>query len=90
MKKNMNKEQAQREIIKLYKDAEDYLYALASKAGELRDVHESPYILQDIIKLKKTGKVKVITTSWIQRRFRIGYARTADLMDVLKKKKIIK
>jgi len=89
MKKDENEKKTKRELIKILRDAEDCLHSLASKVGELRDLHESPYIIEEIAKLKGEGKVKNITTAWIQRKFKIGYARTARLMDVLRTQQVI-
>jgi DNA segregation ATPase FtsK/SpoIIIE-like protein len=89
MKKNENEKKTRKELIKVLRDAEDYLHSLATKVGELRDLHESPHIIEEISKLKREGKVKNISTAWMQRKYKIGYARAARLMDELRAQRVI-
>lgn len=82
----MMKLTSDKEIIKTLRDAEDYLRTLADKLGELGDKHELPHLIEEIIKLKKAGKVKEITTAWLQKKYKIGYVRATKLCDELKAK----
>lgn len=77
-----------KEIIKTLRDAEDYLRTLADKLGELGDKHELPHLIEEIIKLKKAGKVKEITTAWLQKKYKMGYVRATRLSEYLNKKKV--
>lgn len=87
--KKTSQEKAPKELIKVLREAEDYLYSLAGKVGELRDTYELPMMVKEIGKLKNTGKVKNITVAWMQRRYKIGYARASRLIDELIKKILV-
>lgn len=89
MKKNENEKNTRKELIKVLRDAEDYLHSLATQVGELRDLHEFPHIIEEVSKLKGEGKIKNITTAWMQRKYKIGYARAARLMDELRAQRVI-
>lgn len=90
MTKNITENKTGKELSKILKEAEETLYQLAGKISELRDAHEVPHVSAEIAKLVKEGKVKNITTAWIQGRYKYGYARSARLMDALRAKKVIK
>ena len=70
-------------LIQKLQKAETQLTTWGHEVGALRDEIEFPLIVEDI---KSTGKkLSAITTSWLQRRYGIGYARAARLLDELRK-----
>ena len=71
-------------MIKKLQEAELYLAKFSHEIGALRDEIEFPLIVEDI---RATGKnPSSISTSWLQQRYDIGYARAARLLDQLQKK----
>ena len=58
--------------------------------GDILDTVGNADIKEQIIKDSSTGKLKKISTSWIQRRFGIGYSRAALIMDELHRSGLIK
>lgn len=73
-----------KEIIKTLRSAEDYLRTLADKLEKLGDKHEFPLLIAEINKLKKGEKV---TTAWLQKKYKMGYARASRLEGQVNKKK---
>lgn len=82
----MMKLTSDKEIIKILRDTEDALRTLADRLAEVADKKEFPYLVKEISKLKKAGKVKEVTTAWLQKKYKIGYARASRLADKLKVK----
>lgn len=76
-------DRAKKELIKLLKNAEDYLADVTKKVGELRDSYEFPYMIEEIEKQIISGSVKKITTALLQRKYKIGYIRATRLLDAL-------
>jgi DNA segregation ATPase FtsK/SpoIIIE-like protein len=67
-----------------------YLRNKIDEIGALRDEIEFPLIVEEVRLALKTTDQKKITTSWLQQRYNIGYARAARLMHDLRKKKLVK
>lgn len=82
-------EEVAEEFMDTIQEAETYFRGLSDKMGEIRSKYEIEYIADDLIKLSTQGKVKQISTSWLQRKYKIGYARSARLIDSLSERKII-
>lgn len=80
---------AKKDLIKLLKEAENYLRTVTEDVAKLRDSYEFPCIIEEIDKQINAGKVKKVTTAWLQRKFKVGYIRAAQLLDALRDKKII-
>ncbi|MBC7836297.1 hypothetical protein H7X87_00760 [Acetobacteraceae bacterium] len=80
----------ERQLIEKLKKAEEYLLKLADEIGEYRDKLQVPYMIEDIKNQLSKKKSARVTTAWLQRRYRIGYARAARLVDALEQRKIIK
>lgn len=83
----MNLKKSQKEYLQKLKKAEELLYSLSNEVGALRDEIEMPLMLKEIKSAIKKSKNLKITTSWIQRKYKLGYARSARLMDLLVQKK---
>ncbi len=83
-------DKAKKDLIKLLKAAEDHLQATIKSVAELRDSHEFPYMVNEIKKQIADGKVKTMSASWVQRKFKVGYARAMRLMDQLEEERVIK
>lgn len=74
-------------LIKKLKIAEECIVNLATQIGELRGKYEFPYLLEESKKMLADGKVKEVSASWVQKKFKIGYSRASELADILNKKK---
>ena len=77
-------------LIKKIQETEFYLRNKIDEVGALRDEIEFPLIIEEVRLTLKNTEPKEITTSWLQQRYNIGYARAARLMDELRKKKLVK
>ncbi len=85
-----NSDKTTRELIALLKSAEGNMKELTLKIEALRDSYEFPYLIRRIKEDVVGGKVKKVDSNWIQRKFKIGYARAMRLTDELKRQRIIK
>lgn len=88
--KNKQVEKMAEEFIDKLRKAETYFLNLSDEMGEIRDKYEVYYVIDEIRRLNKQGKLKQVSTSWLMRKYKIGYARSARFIDVLNQKKIIK
>jgi len=70
-------------LIKKLQRAELQLATYSHEIGVLRDEIEFPLMIEDIKTTRK--KHSLISASWLQRRYGIGYARAARLLDELRK-----
>jgi DNA segregation ATPase FtsK/SpoIIIE-like protein len=86
--KNNNSEDSHRELLDDVKEIQQLLFNLNDTIEDLIFRNELPYLLKKIAKLKKSGKVKRITTAFLQKELHIGYARAARLLMELKMKKL--
>ena len=77
-------------LIKKIQETELYLRNKIDEVGALRDEIEFPLIVEEVRVALKNTDPKKVTTSWLQRKYNIGYARAARLMDELRKKKLVK
>lgn len=78
------------EFLSVIKESETYFRKLSDNMGEILNKYEIDYVLDDMNKLVDSGKLKQVSSSWIQRRHKIGYARSARIMDEFAKRKVIK
>lgn len=76
-----------KEFIKTMRDAESYLHNLAEKIGDMADAQELPIMLADIKQVKLAGVTKEITPAFLQKKYKIGYARATRLVETLKAQK---
>jgi DNA segregation ATPase FtsK/SpoIIIE-like protein len=72
------------------RDIQDSVYELSERVDAIFDEYEVPVKIQEIKKYIQENKNVQISTSWLQRRYRIGYARAATLIDKLRKEKIVR
>jgi len=77
-------------LIKKIQETELYLQNKIDEVGALRDEIEFPLVVEEVRAALKNTDPEKITTSWLQRRYKIGYARAARLMDELRKKKLVR
>jgi DNA segregation ATPase FtsK/SpoIIIE-like protein len=70
-------------LVQKLQKVETQLTTWSHEVGALRDEIEFPLMIEEI---KATGKnLSSISASWLQRRYGIGYARAARLLDQLRK-----
>ena len=72
------------------RDIQDSVHELQEKIDGIFDEYEVPVRMDEVKKYIKENKGVKISTSWLQRRYRIGYARAASLIDKLRQKKVVK
>ena len=72
------------------RDIQDSVHELQEKIDGIFDEYKVPVRIQEIKKYIQENKNVQISTSWLQRRYRIGYARAASLIDRLRKEKVVK
>jgi len=77
-------------LIKKIQETELYLQNKIDEVGALRDEIEFPLVVEEVRLALENTDAKEITTSWLQERYDIGYARAARLIDELRKKKLVK
>ena len=87
--KNMKKKIPMQFLDQL-RDIQDSGHELQEKIDSIFDEYEVPVRIKEIQTYLKENKETRISTSWLQRRYRIGYARAAKLIDELRHKKIVK
>ena len=72
------------------RDIQDSVHELQEKIDGIFDEYKVPVRIQEIKKYIQENKNVQISTSWLQRRYRIGYTRAASLIDRLRKEKVVK
>lgn len=77
----MNK--TEKALISKLRKVEHKLRTATDEVGVLRNLIEMPYIVRDIQSVLSKNKRTKITTTWLQRRYEMGYARAARLLDYL-------
>ena len=77
----MNKEK--KECLQKLQEIEQDLRALLDKVGRWNDEYETPVLVEKVLQMKKEGKVKNITASWLQRKFKIGYNKASKLLGAI-------
>lgn len=78
------------ECISLVQDMSIHFRQTSDKLGELLSEYEIDYVINEVKDLFNKKKLKKISTSWLQRHYKIGYARAARYIDVLAEKKVIR
>jgi DNA segregation ATPase FtsK/SpoIIIE-like protein len=79
-----------KELIEHIRELQEAIGNISSQMDEVLDRYHVPSILADIKELRRKKELKKPTTSWLQRRYRIGYARAARLLDELRERGLIK
>ena len=77
-------------LIKKIQETEAYLRNKIDEVGALRDEIEFPLIVEEVREALKKSDPGKLTTSWLQQRYEISYARAARLMDELRENKLVK
>ncbi len=88
--KGKDLEKISEEFIDKIKEAEEYFRELSYKMAEIRSKYEVDFIANDLRKLTKNKKIVEISTSWLQRKYGIGYAHSAMIIDGLEARKLVK
>jgi DNA segregation ATPase FtsK/SpoIIIE-like protein len=70
-------------LVKQVQKAERQLAKFSNEIGALRDEIEFPLMIEDIKATRKN--LSLISASWLQRRYGIGYACAARLLDEIRK-----
>jgi len=76
-----------RDLLDKLREAETTLERLSREIGSLRDQYELPLILKEVRRLVRGKKVRTVSSSWLQRRFKIGYLNAATILEKLQNKK---
>lgn len=90
MSKSIIKKQSDKVLIKTLREIAEALESLAYNISAVCNGYELPDKIDEMRRIDKSGKVKSISTAWLQRKFKIGYAHAAYLLDILEKEKIVK
>lgn len=69
------------------RDIQDSVHELQEKIGGIFDEYDIPIRVAEIKKYVKENPSTKISTSWLQRRYGIGYARAVKLMDKISPKR---
>lgn len=88
MSKRLKKRKQQfslKEVMAVLAEAENCLHVQASNINTLRDKYEFPLMIEEVKKLIRPKDLNKVTASWLQRRYKTGYARSARLLDELRK-----
>ena len=84
------KKQSDKILIKTLRETAESLQVLSDNITAICNDYELPERLAQIDELIKQGKISKISTSWLQRKHKIGYAHASYIFDQLVKAKIIK
>lgn len=79
----LTEQKINKKLITNLRSAEKHLHTLAEEIGDLADHQEFPFIIAEVIAQKKQ---KDLTTEWVQKKYRLGYARASRLVEEVKKK----
>lgn len=61
----------------------DQANALAHKLEELYTEAQLPFIQEEVSRLLAKKKLKKVTTAWLQKKYKLGYASASRLLDNL-------
>lgn len=84
------KKKIQIKFLDQLRNIQDKIHDLSDKIDGIFDEYEVPVKIDEIKKFIEQNKSTNISISWLQRRYKIGFARAMKLLDILKKQKIIK
>lgn len=65
----LTEQKINKKLITNLRNAEKHLHTLAEEIGDLADQQELPNIINEVKKIKGSGKV---TTAWLQKKYKIG------------------
>jgi len=77
-------------VLKRVKKLQLEIHKISDKVDQIIDFNELPVRLADASKFIKGNPGRKISTSLLQRRYKIGFSRAIKTMDELRKKKLIK
>lgn len=78
-----------RAMISLLEDAESHFSSLQTELAKMRGEIETPLIITDVQGAIERGELTKLSATWLQRRYKIGYARAAHLLNVLQEKGVV-
>lgn len=81
------KKKIQMRFLDQLRDIQDSVHELQEKIDGIFDEYEVPVRMKEIQAYLKENPSTKISTSWLQSRYRMGYARAAKLMDQLSSKR---
>jgi DNA segregation ATPase FtsK/SpoIIIE-like protein len=76
-------------LIERLRSIENIIIALHGDILQLLDEYELPQMIAGIEGRIASGELKKVTTAWLQRTYRIGYARAAFVHEELCRRNII-
>lgn len=79
-----NNNESDRELLTKFNEIREHIYSLSRRVDELSVMYEYPYIVKEIKNEIKKGTIKKVTTAWIQKKYKFGYARSTILIEKMK------
>lgn len=86
--KNLN-QLDNKKLVKILREANYQITNAKYQIENLLNEHETPTIVEEIRGLISSGKLNKISASWLQKKYKMGYARAAMMLDVLEAASII-
>ncbi len=77
------------EFLEQLRDIQGEVHKLSTKVDEILDVYNVPVTFEEVKEYIKNNRNTSVSTSWLQRRYRIGYVAAVELMDLLEKNKVV-
>lgn len=84
-----NSQNVDKDIIAMFDNMRKQLSILGHNLDILSNEYEYPHLVSDIKREMNKGKIKQITTSWVQKKYKFGFARAVNLIHKMKENKEI-